>query len=616
MVLTELENPRCPREQLTLGSHYDASPALRSVDPQEQRFAEGTNGTPEEDEAEEVGKLEWQQREIASLKHEVRILKQRKGGLEQQIHHSEEANATIQNSFGAWSRVSTATACNNSTLLVSSTMQDDFDSSWLDERQKLLDEVTDLEALHRRLEMTMLEAVGKMQDGGMEVLDSSVAGLAEERKHLTEKLISCEAEVAELEAASDLATTRLVEAEHQASEWAVPFADFQVLCAAINSRMEINEELEHAVERADRAFQAIQNDKGFLREAGQHLRSEITTLLEAFPRVAHYRDEASAQALAAEKALIAARSRWTSEVQHWHTCLSALESQLQQLHSRQESAFFANVSHGEELVSLEGSLQNARTEHSTLLRLQRSDWQPSSGTSATPPEKTLLLQEQCKRSELEVSKLRADLCDVEAQRSDLLSRRALWHDATATPSSSSTAVVHKTVPSEPKDTRSEKAPAQTILDSCEERLHLLAQQMHSRAEMLETQLLGEHRKAEDLRRELAAAWEAGASEKWILEPDQSHRSIMKAAGVGKSQLTSSHMSIAKGDGSSIHPHTSHTKRSVPQSFAPALRALSVPSVSVRVLRPSDVGRVSRDASIAVAGRAKRNQQRKASTRLT
>ncbi|CAE8604014.1 unnamed protein product, partial [Polarella glacialis] len=290
---------------------------------------------------------EWQRGEITSLQREVKLLKQRKDGLESQIRNSEDANASVQScSWSILSRVSTSVGSGNSFTLSSPPLAEpedlDPDSSWLDDRQRLLDKVTELEALNRRLEMDRMQVnVAQAQSAGEEgtkVLASSRELLETERRSLAQQLLESKASLDASEQHCAELSAQLLGAERQASDLAGPVAELQTVLAATAARKASLDALERGAQRADRALSNLSSDHDCLTEVDRRNRQELVELRQALPRASAQHCETGLEVEAAREALVGAQKRWAAEARNWQAALEAHEAQVAKLMARRESA--------------------------------------------------------------------------------------------------------------------------------------------------------------------------------------------------------------------------------------------------------------------------------------
>eukprot|EP00930_Biecheleria_cincta_P092052 TRINITY_DN8181_c0_g1_i1.p1 TRINITY_DN8181_c0_g1~~TRINITY_DN8181_c0_g1_i1.p1 ORF type:complete len:618 (+),score=141.14 TRINITY_DN8181_c0_g1_i1:123-1976(+) len=526
---------------------------------------------------------DWQKREIAALTREANDLKQRKEALESQIRNAEDANASIQSSWSALSRVSTTMASGRSGLKFGEGDADQ--SSWLDERQQLVDQVTELEALHQRLrtETTAAkkEKVAPPTYGshGTEVLAASQASLLDETQLLALRIHEEKAALAAAEQHRANLSAKLSETEHQVSELTEPLADLQGVKAATWARQQSLEALEHSAERADRALANLSCDRASLLQAAHQLQEELRELQsEVLPRSADQHRQARHEAQSAREALGAAQERWHAEVQRCHSLQDSSEKKLASLRAREESSRLTAKQGRETCARLTRAVGEARASHGRLMRWQHSADSPTDQQEALESDpfglhaKASALRNQCLISQAERDNLEQCLEAGEAKLEQLRIEAARQ--------------------AEQQRLAAEVArQEQVALRACEEQLQAMLSEMKLRAEQLSGQLQGEQNRTDSLRRELAAAWEAGMGTRAWMESEPMQRFEHaplehEAAAAGRrSQQRPREKSVSRAR-SAAGSSGSRKKAAAPLQ---PLQPITAPTVSVRVRRVSRGG---------------------------
>jgi len=526
---------------------------------------------------------DWQKQDIAALTQDANNLKQRKDALESQIRNAEDANASIQSSWSALSRVSTTMASGRSGLKFGEGDADQ--SSWLDERQQLVDQVTELEALHQRLRMETTaakkEKIFPLSHGshGTEVLATSQASLLDETQLLTLRIHEEKAALAAAEQHSADLLAKLSETEHQVSELTGPLAELQNAKAATCARHQSLKAQEHSAERADRALANLSCDRASLLDAARQLREELKELqAEVLPKSADKHRQARHEAQSAGEALGAARERWQAEVHRCRSFLVSSEKQLASLRAREESSGLTAKQGRETCARLTRALGEARASHGRLMRWQQSVNLPLDQHEAPESDpfglhaKASALRSQCLISQGEKDNLEQSLAAGEARLEQLRIEAARQ--------------------AEQQRLAAEAArQEQVALQACEEQLQEMLSEMNSRAEQLSGQLQGEQSRTDSLRRELAAAWEAGVGRRTWMESEPIQRFEHtplehEAAAAGRRSQQRSRVKSVSRARSAAGSSGGRKKAAAPLQ---PLQPISAPTVSVRVRRVSRSG---------------------------
>lgn len=418
---------------------------------------------------------DFQQKEIFSLLKEATDLRRQQQRLEMQISQAQDANASLQSSWSALSRVSTTLAFGSGP-----SPKKEGDAPWPEDR----------------LEKGEADVSTAAPLEGSEVLVTSQLTLAREAHDAALRLREAEAAVSTLQADAEALEkqSRLVEEEVQ--EMAGPLKELEALREEGSGRAERLEALKSREEATLQALSELSTKRLALQEAAGKLQAELQeTSAKELPQVAKRRREADLEAQRAQQAHAEAQSRWKTEVQMCQSALQAEEKQLARLLARKESTALAAVDGQQACSVLSRSLADVRQEHARLLGWKQdlAEGRPSDLDPFGLRKTAAKLGSRIESLQLDIERLKGEVGTAEAEL-----RKARAHEAATVEADRLRTVV--------------LSSELTAFQVCSERLFRLSRNMEDKTESLQTELQRELISANDLRQTLMAAFEANVSE--------------------------------------------------------------------------------------------------------
>jgi len=257
---------------------------------------------------------DFQQKEIFSLLKEATDLRRQQQRLEMQISQAQDANASLQSSWSALSRVSTTLAFGSGP-----SPKKEGDAAWPEDR----------------LEKGEADVSTAAPLEGSEVLITSQLTLAREAHEAALRLGEAEAAVSTLQADSEALEQQSRQIEEEVQEMAGPLKELEALREEGSRRAERLEALKSREEATLQALAELSTKRLALEEAAGKLQEELQeTSAKELPQVAKRRREADLEAQRAQQAHAEAKNRWKTEVQMCQSALQAEEKQLARLLAR------------------------------------------------------------------------------------------------------------------------------------------------------------------------------------------------------------------------------------------------------------------------------------------
>lgn len=418
---------------------------------------------------------DFQQKEIFSLLKEATDLRRQQQRLEMQISQAQDANASLQSSWSALSRVSTTLAFGSGP-----SPKKEGDAVWPEDR----------------LEKGEADVSTAAPLEGSEVLITSQLTLAREAHEAALRLCEAEAAVSTLQADSEALEQQSRQIEEEVQEMAGPLKELEALREEGSRRAERLEALKSREEATLQALAELSTKRLALEEAAGKLQEELQeTSAKELPQVAKRRREADLEAQRAQQAHAEAKNRWKTEVQMCQSALQAEEKQLARLLARKESTALA-AGEGQQACSvLSRSLADVRQEHARLLgwKQDTAEGRPSDLDPFGLRTTAAKLGSRIESLQLDIERLKGEVGAAEAEL-----RKARAHEAATVEADRLRTVV--------------LSSELTAFQVCSERLFRLSRNMEDKTESLQSELQRELVSANDLRQTLMAAFEANVSE--------------------------------------------------------------------------------------------------------
>lgn len=401
---------------------------------------------------------DWEKAEISSLLKEAQTLRSQKEQLEAQIAEAEDANASLQSSWGALSRVSTALAAGSNT------------------------------SSQRPSPLKVTQMQGFSEEG--EVTEKSEVQNASEHVQLDVELLRSRLAEAEVAVIRDREATLALELQEcQAKELAKLLKEIQALHEGVDHRSKDLFALTQKQEKVEQELVNLSTSRASLQEEHDTLEAQRLTLAEAMPKAVARHLEATREVFKAQQGLRDAKELWRAQVSISQRTLQVEEKELSKLAGRREASELSALEGRRATSDLSSKMAMLRLEYQRLLNWRQAH---SSGQSVGDhfglEAQAEMLKSRIQSLEEQLRGLRSqeaqDQATLRKRQSDEALQQRAWEAKNAA--------------------EQEEARA---FEACGMRLHELQREMTQETKSLELELQDEFAKLESLRSEVLAAKE-------------------------------------------------------------------------------------------------------------
>lgn len=409
---------------------------------------------------------DWEKAEISSLLKEAQTLRSQKEQLEAQIAEAEDANASLQSSWGALSRVSTALAAGSNTS---------------SQRPSPL-KVTQMQGFSEEVEPLPLPKG--------DVTEKSEVQNASEHVQVDVELLRSRLAEAEVAVIRDREATLALELQEcQAKELAKLLKEIQVLHEGVDHRSKDLVALTQKQEKVEQELVNLTTSRSSLQEEHDTLEAQRLTLAEAMPKAVARHLEATREVFKSQQGLRDAKELWRAQVSISQRTLQVEEKELSKLAGRREASELSALEGRRATSDLSSKMAMLRLEYQRLLNWRQAH---SSGQSVGDhfglEAQAEMLKSRIQSLEEQLRGLRSqeaqDQATLRKKQSDEALQQRAWEAKNAA--------------------EQEEARA---FEACGMRLHELQREMTQETKSLELELQDEFAKLESLRSEVLAAKE-------------------------------------------------------------------------------------------------------------